>query len=130
MVSVLWGKSWYRYLTNVLDPEMLPAKDVCELYRIRWRIEDAFLLTKRVLGLAYLWSASSNALQQPLEKISAEMVFRGLYYYSTATQRGESQPIVTFLADNAKLLGLVKTERKRHRERQERTALIWAQPLS
>ena len=150
MVSVLWGKSWYRYLTNVLDPEMLSAKDVCDLYRIRWRIEDAFLLTKRVLGLAYLWSASSNAvqlqvyatlifygvliqmcrqlataLQQPLEKISVEMVFRALYYYSTALQRGESQSLVTFLADNAKLLGLVKMERKRHRQRRHRTALIW-----
>ena len=155
MVSVLWGKSWYRYLTNVLDPEMLSAKDVCDLYRIRWRVEDALLLTKRVLDLAYLWSASSNAvqlqvyatlifygvliqvcqqlatvLQQPLEKISVEMVFRGLYYYSTAMQRGESQSLVPFLVENAKLLGLVKNERKRHRERDERTALIWGSCLS
>ena len=119
------------------------------------RVEDALLLTKRVLDLAYLWSASSNAvqlqvyatlifygvliqvcqqlatvLQQPLEKISVEMVFRGLYYYSTAMQRGESQSLVPFLVENAKLLGLVKNERKRHRERDERTALIWGSCLS
>lgn len=55
LVSVLWGKNWYYYLTNVLDPNQLSAQQVCELYRRRWRIEDAFLLTKRLLGLAYGW---------------------------------------------------------------------------
>ncbi|CAD5929890.1 hypothetical protein PCC9214_01212 [Planktothrix tepida] len=45
LVSVLWGKTWYRYLTNVLDPEELSAQQVCELYRNRWQIEQAFLLT-------------------------------------------------------------------------------------
>ncbi len=155
MVSVLWGRKWYRYLTNVLDPQMLSAQDVCDLYRIRWRVEDAFLLTKRVLDLAYLWSASRNALQlqvyatlifyavlievcqqvaevlqQPLEKISVEMVFRAFYYYSTARQRGETQELVQFLAENAKLLALVKKERKRHREQRERSNVVWANPLS
>ncbi|MEH1806267.1 hypothetical protein [Nostoc sp.] len=48
LVSVLWGKTWYHYLTNVLDPQQLSAQEVCELYRRRWRIEDAFLLTKRM----------------------------------------------------------------------------------
>lgn len=55
LVSVLWGKTWYYYLTNVLDPQLLSAQQVCELYRRRWRVEDAFLLTKRLLGLSYLW---------------------------------------------------------------------------
>src|SRR5206468_6522161 len=66
MVSVLWQGTWYRYLTNVLDPRLLSARQVCELYRRRWRIEDAFLLTKRVLDLAYLWKASSNGVQLQL----------------------------------------------------------------
>ena len=39
MVSVLWEGVWYRYLTNVLDPQKLSARHVCELYRRRWRIE-------------------------------------------------------------------------------------------
>lgn len=42
LVSVQWGKSWYRYLSNVLDPQMLSAQQVCELYRQRWTIEQAF----------------------------------------------------------------------------------------
>src|SRR6266481_6614192 len=31
MVSVLWQGTWYRYLTNVLDPQQLSARQVCEL---------------------------------------------------------------------------------------------------
>jgi hypothetical protein len=65
LVSVLWRGQWYRYLTNVLDPVQLSARDICELYRRRWRIEDAFLLTKRVLDLAYLWKASANGGPAP-----------------------------------------------------------------
>jgi IS4 transposase len=52
MVSVWWQGTWYRYLTNVLTPQELSARQVCELYRRRWRIEDAFALTKRLLDLA------------------------------------------------------------------------------
>ena len=150
LVEVLWGKTWYRYLTNVLDPAVLWAKEVCQLYRRRWRIEDAFFLTKGVLDLSYLWSASPNAvqlqvyatllfytvligvcqqlaqvLQQPLDRISVEMVFRGLYHYSRALQKGEDQGLVAFLAEHSRLLALVKHERQRDRERQNLTTLIW-----
>ncbi len=31
LVSVLWGTTWYYYLTNVLDPQILSAQQVCEL---------------------------------------------------------------------------------------------------
>jgi len=153
LVEVLWGNTWYKYLTNVLDPEMLSAKDVCELYRRRWRIEDAFKITKRVLDLAYLWSGSSNAVQlqvyatlifymvlmdvcsqvaealnEPLETISVEMVFRGFYHYSSAIQRGETLSLVAFFVEHAKLLGLIKKMRKRDKEQQIRTLQIWADP--
>jgi len=101
MVSVLWQGVWYRYLTNVLDPQVLSARQVCELSRRRWRIEDAFALTKRLLDLAYVWTGSTNAVQlqiyatlifyavlvticqqiaqalgEPLARIAVEMVFR------------------------------------------------------
>ena len=33
LVSVLWGSTWYNYLTNVLDPQMLSAQQVCT-YRV------------------------------------------------------------------------------------------------
>ncbi len=63
LVSVWWGQAWYNYLTNVHNPKFLSPQQVCELYRRRWRIEDAFLLTKRLLGLAYLWMGDSNGIQ-------------------------------------------------------------------
>jgi hypothetical protein len=153
MVSVLWEGVWYRYLTNVLDPQMLSARQVCELYRRRWRIEDAFALTKRVLDLAYLWTGSTNAVQlqiyatlifyavllmicqqvaevlgEPLERISVEMVFRALYHYGRAVQRGEYEDLILFLTEHAKLLGIVKRWRKRHHERQQLESLIWGEP--
>ena len=153
MVSVLWQGVWYRYLTNVLDPHVLSARQVCELYRRRWRIEDAFLLTKRVLDLAYLWTGSTNAVQlqiqatlifyavlvticqqvaqalgEPLERISVEMVFRAFYHYSLAVERRECDELVPFLVTHAKLLGIVKRWRKHHRERQQLESIIWGDP--
>jgi hypothetical protein len=153
MVSVEWAGVWHRYLTNVLDPEQLSPREVCELYRRRWRIEEAFLLTKRLLGLSYLWAATSNAveiqvyatwvfyavlvelcaevsqaLKQPVEKISVEMVFRSLYHYSRAIERGDNSTAVEYLVAHAKLFGLVKAERKRHKERLTQTIEIWGSP--
>ena len=153
MVSVLWQGTWYRYLTNVLDPQTLTARQVCELYRRRWRIEDAFAVTKRLLDLAYVWTGSTNAVQlqisatlifyavllticqqvaqvlgEPLERISVEMVFRAFYHYSSAVQRGEAHDLVQFLAEHAKLLGIVKRWRKHHRERQQLESIMWGDP--
>lgn len=153
LVTVRWQGHAYRYLTNVLDPQRLSARQVCELYRRRWRIEDAFLLTKRVFDLAYLWTTSPNGIQlqiiatllfytvllrvcqevaqalgEPLERISVEMVFRAFYHYSRAVQRGESDHLVAFLTQYAKLLGLVKRQRKRHRDRQQEERRVWGEP--
>jgi Transposase DDE domain len=150
LISVLWGTTWYRYLTNVLDPEKLTAREVAALYRQRWRIEEAFLLTKRLLGLAYLWVGDANgvqiqlyatwlfyavltdlcqqvaqALEEPLERISVEMVYRSFYHFSRAEARGYSQGIVMFLFENAKLLGLVKAKNKRQKEKEAFDSEIW-----
>ncbi len=139
MVSVLWGSTWYYYLTNVLNPQILSAQQVCELYRRRWRVEDAFLLTKRLLGLAYIWVGDTNgvqiqilatwifyavqnqlcidvaiALNQTLDRIYTEMVFRSLYHFSKAVLRGDASEAVPYLVKHRKLFGLVKTRRKRH----------------
>ena len=153
MVSVWWQGTWYRYLTNVLTPQELSARQVCELYRRRWRIEDAFALTKRLLDLAYVWTGSTNAVQlqlyatfifyavlltscqqvaellgEPLERISVEMVFRAFYHYSCALQRGACDDLVTFLVEHAKLLGIVKRRRKQHHACQQLESIIWGDP--
>jgi IS4 transposase len=62
-VSVLWQGVWERSRTNVLDPQGWSARQVWERSRRRWRIEEAFALTTRVLDLASLWTGSTHAVQ-------------------------------------------------------------------
>lgn len=104
LVEIRKGQGWYRYFTSVLEPEVLPPYVVIDLYARRWRIQDAFHLVKRLLGLAYLWTGSlngiklqiwatwlmyavlvdlSDAVQLPLERISMEMVRRGFVLLAT-----------------------------------------------
>ena len=133
LIEVLYKGTWYRYLTNEQDPQQLPGEYAVALYWQRWRIEDAYNVVKRLLGLAYFWSGSQNAvelqlwstwllygvrvdltddvaetLHRPFAAISMEMVYRSLYYFTQAHQRGEADDLVTYLADNTKLLGIVK----------------------
>ncbi|MGH2414033.1 MAG: transposase, partial [Microcystaceae cyanobacterium] len=55
LIEVRGGKIWHSYLTSVLDPEVLPPYVVIDLYEKRWRIELAFNIVKRLLGLSYLY---------------------------------------------------------------------------
>jgi hypothetical protein len=130
---------WHWWVTTECDAAKLPAEQVIALYDQRWRIEEVFLQCKRLLNLSYLWSSSANAialqvwttvllygvlvdlcgelgvaLQVPVERISVEMVYRSLYHYAGAVQRGETRGLVAWLADPAQAdLGLVKRPRKR-----------------
>jgi hypothetical protein len=138
LIAVLHRGKWYRYLTNELDPERLPTEYVVALYWQRWRIEDAYAIVKRLLGLAYFWCGSQNAVQlqvwatwllhavlldltdalaealhQPLAALSMEMVYRSLYFFTQAYHRGEADEAVIYLAANAKLFGILKRPRKR-----------------
>ena len=112
---------------------------MADLYRRRWRIEEAFLIVKRLLNLAYLWTGSLNGillqvwatwlffallidlgdavaeeLMLPFDRISLEMVFRGLYHFSQAHHRGEAtDPIKYLSAPENQDLGVVKWLRKK-----------------
>ena len=138
LIEVLIKGRWYRYLTNVLDPMLLSTSDVMDLYEQRWGIEDAILLVKRLLGLAYLWTGSVNGvalqvwaswllyavlvdlsdavaeeLDVPLQSISFEMVYRGLYHFTVAHQKGQADDPVAYLsAPEQSDLGIVKRCRK------------------
>ena len=47
----------------MIDPHILPPHVVANLYRKRWRIEEAFLVVKRLLDLSYLWTGSINGIK-------------------------------------------------------------------
>ena len=138
LVQVRFERQWYSYVTSVLDPEILPPFVVADLYRRRWRIEDAFNILKRVLNLGYLWTGSVNgiklqlwatwlfyavlldlgdavadALKVPTERISLEMLFRGIYHFSQAYAKGLASDLVAYFASPQNQdLGVVKTIRK------------------
>lgn len=62
LIELTVGGRTYRYLTNVLDPRVLPAAEVAELYRRRWDIERAFDLIKTELHLQLLWSGHQRTV--------------------------------------------------------------------
>jgi len=53
------------------------------------------------------------------------MVFRGLYHFLRSVLRGENTDAVTYLVKHHKMLGLIKQERKRHRENAAFEQEIW-----
>jgi hypothetical protein len=138
LVEVRSQNTWHSYLTSVLDPTVLPPYVVVDLYRKRWRIEDAFNTVKRLLGLSYLWTGSLNGIQLqiwgtwlfyavlvdlgdavadelalPFDNISLEMIYRGLYHFSVAQQKGQAtDPVRYFAAPENQDLGIVKRQRK------------------
>jgi hypothetical protein len=138
LIEIRCGKTWYSYITSVLEPAVLPPYVVADLYRRRWRIEEAFNTVKRLLGLSYLWTGSINGvklqmwstwlfyavlvdlgdaiadeLALPFDLISLEMVYRGLYHFSVAYTKGKATNIVKyFAAPENRDLGIVKTVRK------------------
>lgn len=138
LIEVFHQGTWRRYLTNELDPKRLPMEYVVALYWQRWRIEDAYFIVKRLLGLAYFYTGSENgvcmqlwatwilhailidlgdsvaeALDQPLARISIQMIYQSLYFYQQAYDRGEANDLVTYLADNVRWLGIIKRRPKK-----------------
>lgn len=137
LIQLRVGSTWHSYLTSVLDPQQLPPFVVADLYRRRWRIEEAFNVVKRLLGLSYLWTGSINGVKLqlwatwlfyavlvdlgdavadevgvPFDQISLEMLYRGLYHFSTALQSGKaSDPVLYFAAPENQDLRVVKARK-------------------
>ncbi len=136
LIEIFYRNTWCRYLTNELDPQTLPVLYAVALYWQRWRSEDAFTVVNRLLGLAYFWTGSENGvavqvwatwllyavlvdltdavaarLDQPLAALSLEMVYRSLYHFTAAFQRGAATDVVEYLAANARRLGVLMRQR-------------------
>ena len=59
-----------------------------------------------------LTDAVAAHLNLPFALISIEMVYRGLYFFAQAHQRGLANDLVAYLAQEAKFLGIIKRKRK------------------
>jgi hypothetical protein len=60
------GQRLRMYLTNVLDPLVLPMGDMARLYARRWDIELAFLTIKELFGLHHWWSSQRPLILQQI----------------------------------------------------------------
>ncbi|GCE10528.1 IS4 family transposase [Tengunoibacter tsumagoiensis] len=58
----LHGKR-YQYITNVLDPLVLPILEIAQLYARRWDIELMFKLLKRDVGIRIWWAARPELVE-------------------------------------------------------------------
>jgi hypothetical protein len=138
LIQVRFGCTWYSYLTSVTKPQQLPPFVVAELYRRRWRIEEAFSTVKRLLGLSYLWTGSLNGIKLqiwatwlfyavlvdladavadeigvPFQRVSLEMLYRGLYHFTVAHHKGLAKhPVHYFAAPENQDLRVIKAVRK------------------
>ena len=138
LIEIRSRNKWHSYLTSVIDPHILPPHVVANLYGKRWRIEEAFNTVKRLLDLSYLWTGSMNGiklqiwgtwlfysvlidlgdavaeeLSLPFDSISIEMIYRGLYHFIVAYNKGTaSDPVKYFSAPENQDLGIVKRRRK------------------
>jgi len=136
LIAFLYHGKWYRYLTNDLDITRLPVEYAVALYWQRWRIEDSYAIVKRLLGLAFFHCGAQNAVQmqlwatwilyavlvdltdevaqqlnKPFARISIEMVYRSLPFFTWAHHRGDAPALIPYLVANAKRLDLVKSIR-------------------
>ncbi len=145
----------YRYLTNALELTRLPTAQAVALYPQRWRIEDAFAIVKRLLGLAYFYCGAENAIQmqlwatwllyavlvdltdavadaleRPFADVSIEMVYRSLYFVTHAVAQDPTTDPVRYLADHARELGILKQPRKKAKTPHERPPISSNSPLT
>lgn len=141
LVEVLINASWWSYLTNVLDPEQLPADAVWRLYQERWTIEMCFAVLKRSLGLASLRCSTIEGvlaqiwttliIYQVLQDLRLELataagvgaddiswtnMTRHIAWY--IEQPEGKPPLRTWLKDNATTFALAKRGTRPRRARQ------------
>ncbi len=77
LVSFQIGKITFRYITNVLNPQIFSIQDIASLYARRWDIEMAFKLIKRELGLHLIWSPKKTVI---LQQIWAVLILSQVLY--------------------------------------------------
>ena len=132
LVQFRHGQALHRYITNVLDPHLLPLPEVARLYARRWDIEMAVNLVKTHLGLQLLWSAKPAvvgaqvwavlAVAQVVQALRGEVAARAgvdtfavslplLVRYLPQYARRGLDPVAAFVADGRRL-GFIRPSRR------------------
>jgi hypothetical protein len=137
LIEFKMGEVWWRFVTNVCDPRMLPADRVWKIYAERWSIEVAFFVVKRALGAAVLHTCHTNGVLSQIwctltvfhvlgslrasvaeaahwdeEEVSWELLMRRIGLY---VQSPEALSLRDWLVANALDLGVRKAGRRPRR---------------
>lgn len=132
LIRFRYGRQIFTYLTNVLDPRVLPLGEVARLYTRRWDIEMAFQLVKQHLQLHLLWSAKPQVLLQqvwavltisqilqalrleiagragvPVDDVSLQLMIKSLPHYF----HREADPIGAFVANGRRMQNIRPSRR-------------------
>jgi putative transposase len=120
----------YHYITNVLDPHLLPFHEIIQLYARRWDIELIFLLLKEHFGLHIWWSSKQDLMlcQLWITLILAHLLTRLRFQVAEAASVSyfdisvpvlmdllrrfaqTSTPLVSRLANEGLFLKLIRTQ--------------------
>ena len=76
LIRLTIGDKTYEFVTNILDPERLPAHAAADLYRDRWEVERMFQDLKTVLNLDCFYCGNTNAVA--LQLYASAIVYTGL----------------------------------------------------
>ncbi len=94
LVELNIAGQWLQYITNVLDPRVLPAGNIWKLYRQRWTIETVFAALKQALKLAYIHPCHTNGvLAQVWSTLSVYQVLQDLRLRIAAAHGYESDDV-------------------------------------
>lgn len=66
LIRLSIGDKTCEFVTNVLDPELLSATEIADLYRDRWQVERMFYDLKEVLNLHRFYCGNANAVAMQL----------------------------------------------------------------
>jgi len=133
LVQFTWEGVTYQYLTNVLDPAVLPLAEIAQLYARRWDIELAFKTLKRETGVDLWWGASQELVLiqlwlalilaqvlQSLQLIVAHAagvepfdVSMRLLVEQLGTSRMQGGPLLDLLVEQGPDLGLIRPSSRR-----------------
>jgi IS4 transposase len=58
--------TWWSYVTNLTDEELLTPQDIQEIYSLRWRIEIFFRHLKHTLNMGHWFTESEAGVQSQL----------------------------------------------------------------
>jgi hypothetical protein len=140
-IEVKVGGEWWGYITNVLDPSVLPAYRLYALYNQRWTIECCFSVLKDVLGMGdlrlcslggALWQVWSTFLAYHIiqsirvelaenlntrpEYISWKNVLEAQKCYYLEAVGETEQSMVSWICEHHESFGLIIKSRKKRRE--------------